>query len=102
MDLSIRRIILLKLREEEKEAEQYIKVANKTLQYVRATMQTVRHCKKEVLDKLLDDPELKAQYDSMVSKLKEASGGNERESEERVVASVSDDKQLPDGPGGEG
>ena len=98
MDLSIRRFMLLRLNDEKQEVLRDLELINKTLQHIRSTEQTVRHCKKEALEKLLDDPELRTQYDSMVSKLKEIENGNRPKSEERTAPLASDNEQLSDGP----
>lgn len=70
MDLSIRRFMLLRLSAEKDEIRKDIEYMNKALQHTIKTEQTVRHCKKEDLERLLDDPEIKKQYDELVEKIK--------------------------------
>lgn len=97
-DFSIRRFMLLRLSEEKQQVRQDIDMMNRTLNHIIKTEQTVRHCKKEALGQLLDDPELKKQYDELVLKIKELEDAGQPKPEERDTPPLGDNEQLPDGP----
>lgn len=101
-DLSLRRFMLLRLNQEKEEVRRDIKHMNDTLQYIIKTEQTVRHCKKEEMDKLLQDPGIKEQYDSFINNIKELEDAERRKREERDTTPASSNEQLLDGSPGQG
>ncbi|HEY5688559.1 MAG TPA: hypothetical protein VIS27_09675 [Yeosuana sp.] len=58
--------------------------------------QTIRHASKEAIDKLLEDPKFKDEYDKFVESMKEIEDVERRKSEERSEPSDSSSEQSID------